>query len=139
MACKWRSESIEEMELAAALIARIVFPESAPTLQELDPLRTGETLHEALDADLTVERRALHREARDVAEEARDFDTKGIFEMLMADEEIHIGIDFLETEIDLLVRIGEASSGDLNARPADGASRGPRVQDQDSAGRAGGS
>lgn len=77
------------------------------------------TLHDALDAALKAEHRALHREACDVAEEGH--------------------IDFLETEIDLLVRIGEASSGDLNARPADGVSRGPWVQDLGSAGRAGGS
>lgn len=37
MARKWRGESIEEMELAAALIARIVFLEDAPNLAGARP------------------------------------------------------------------------------------------------------
>jgi bacterioferritin len=119
MARKWRRESIEEMEHADRLIVRIVFLEGAPDLQKLDPLMIGETVREVLDADLKAEyrARALYREARDAAETARDYVSKDLFEDLMADEEGHI--DFLETQIDLFDCIGEASYGELNARPAD--------------------
>ncbi|MCB1370984.1 MAG: bacterioferritin, partial [Rhodobacteraceae bacterium] len=101
MAQKWRDESIEEMEHADQLIARIVFLEGFPNLQKLDPLMIGDTIREVLDADLKAEyrARALYREARDVAEEAEDYVSKGLFETLMDDEEGHI--DFLETQIDL--------------------------------------
>jgi bacterioferritin len=106
------------MEHADQLIARIVFLEGAPNLQKLDPLMIGDTVREVLDADLKAEyrARALYREARDAAKQAGDYVTKDLFEELMANEEGHI--DFLETEIDLFDRIGEANYGELNARPA---------------------
>ena len=119
MAKKWRRESIEEMEHADTLIDRIIFLEGAPNLQKLDPLMIGDTVREVLDADLKAEyrARALYREARDVAEAARDYVSKDLFEALMDDEEGHI--EFLETQIDLFDRIGEADYGQLNATPAD--------------------
>ena len=119
MAQKWRDESIEEMEHADQLIARILFLEGFPNLQKLDPLMIGDTIREVLDADLKAEyrARALYREARDVAEEAEDYVSKGLFETLMDDEEGHI--DFLETQIDLFDRIGAEEYGLLNATPAD--------------------
>ena len=40
-----------------------------------------------------------------------------LFEELMADEEGHI--DYLETQIDLVGRIGEQNWGQLNALPTD--------------------
>ena len=119
MAHKWRRESIEEMEHADALIARIIMLEGAPNLQKLDPLMIGDTVREVLDADLKAEyrARALYREARNAADAARDYVTKDLFETLMADEEDHV--DFLETQIDLFDRIGEAEYGLLNARSTD--------------------
>jgi bacterioferritin len=119
MARKWKHESIEEMVHADRLIDRIVFLEGAPNLQKLDPLMIGDTVREVLDADLKAEyrARALYREARDVAEAARDYVSKDLFEKLMDDEEGHI--DFLETQIDLFDRIGDAEYGQLNATPAD--------------------
>jgi bacterioferritin len=119
MADKWRDESIEEMEHADELIARIIFLDGAPNLQKLDPLMIGDTVREVLDADLKAEyrARALYREARDVAAAVGDEVTKVLFERLMSDEEDHI--DFLETEIDLFDRVGEAEYGTLNALPAD--------------------
>ena len=121
MAHKWKHESIEEMEHADKLIVRIIFLEGAPNLQKLDPLMIGDTVREVLDADLKAEyrARALYREARDVAEAAEDYVSKDLFEELMADEEGHI--DFLETQIDLFDRIGEANYGQLNATPAEDA------------------
>lgn len=43
--------------------------------------------------------------------------SKNLFEELIADEEGHI--DFLETQLDLLGRIGEQNWGQLNAKPTD--------------------
>lgn len=119
MARKWRAESIEEMEHADLLIARIIFLEGHPNLQQLDPLMIGDDIREVLDADLKAEYRAreLYREARDVSVEAKDYVTKDLFETLMEAEEGHI--DFLETQIDLYDKIGPEKYGTLNARPVD--------------------
>ena len=116
---KERAESIEEMHHADRLVDRIIFLEGHPNLQTLDPLRIGESPRETLDCDLAAEHdaRTLYAEARDYCEKVKDFVTKDLFEELMADEEGHI--DYLETQIDLVDRIGEQNWGQLNAKPAD--------------------
>jgi bacterioferritin len=113
-----RAESIEEMQHADRLIARIIFLGGHPNLQKLDPLRIGQTLRETLEADLAAEHdaRTLYIEARDHCESVKDYVTKALFEELIADEEGHI--DFLETQIDLFDRLGEANYGLLQAKPA---------------------
>jgi hypothetical protein len=60
--------------------------------------------------------RALYIEARDHCEKVSDYVTKALFEELITDEEGHI--DFLETQIDLFDRLGEANYGLLQAKPA---------------------
>ena len=50
-------------------------------------------------------------------EKVGDFVSKNLFEELMQDEEGHI--DYLETQIDLVKRIGEENWGQLNALPTD--------------------
>ena len=119
IAAKSRAESIEEMQHADRLIARIIFLEGHPNLQKLDPLRIGQTLRETLDCDLTAEHdaRKLYIEARKHCEEVGDFTTKSLFEELIADEEGHI--DFLETQIALFDSLGAERYGQLNAKPAD--------------------
>jgi len=121
MAKKSREESIEEIEHADKLIARIIFLEGHPNLQVLDPLRIGETLKETMECDLEAEysARALYKEARDVCREAGDYVTMELFEGLMGDEEGHI--DFLETQLQLYDTIGAENFGQLNAVPADAA------------------
>lgn len=120
MAKKSREESIEEMEHADKLIERIIFLEGHPNLQKLDPLRIGQTPKETLECDLAAEidARALYKEAREYCREAGDFVSMGLFEQLMSDEEDHI--DFLETQLDLYERIGEANYAQLNASKMDG-------------------
>ena len=119
MAKKSREESIEEMEHADSLIQRIITLGGHPNLQKLDPLRIGQTVQETLEADLAGEESAakLYRESRDVCFEAKDYVTMKLFEDLLADEEGHI--DFLETQIELYNKLGEAAYMQLNASTYD--------------------
>ncbi|MEX0316359.1 MAG: bacterioferritin [Ruegeria sp.] len=119
MAKKSREESIEEMGHADKLIERIIFLEGHPNLQKLDPLRIGQSPKETLECDLAAEidARALYKEAREYCREAGDYVSMSLFEELMADEEGHI--DFLETQLDLYERIGEANYAQLNASKMD--------------------
>ncbi len=116
---KSRKESIEEMHHADRFIDRIIFLEGHPNLQTLDPLRIGETPKETLECDLAAELEAigLYKEARDHCESVRDYVSKNLFEALIADEEGHA--DYLETQLDLLNRIGEQNWCQLNAQPTD--------------------
>lgn len=102
----WRKESIEEMEHADKLIDRIIFLDGFPNMQVLDPLHIGQNVPEVLDCDLKAEysARALYEEAATYCHGAKDYVTRDIFEQLMKDEEHHI--DFLETQIDLVKKIG---------------------------------
>ncbi len=119
MAKKSREESIEEMEHADKLIERILMLEGHPNLQKLDPIRTGQTPKETLECDLAAEEeaRALYKEARDVCHDAGDYVSMALFEELLADEEGHS--DFLETQLELLSKIGEERYAQLNATTMD--------------------
>ncbi|MBB5221084.1 bacterioferritin [Amaricoccus macauensis] len=119
LADKSRKESIEEMHHADKLMDRIIFLEGHPNLQTLDPLRIGESPVEAMKCDLAAEydARNLYKEARDYCEKVGDYVSKNLFEELMGDEEGHI--DFLETQIDLVDRIGEQNWNQLNSKSTD--------------------
>ncbi len=119
MAKKSREESIEEMHHADAIIERIIFLEGHPNLQQLDPLRIGQSPKESLQCDLAAEEeaRALYSEACQYCRDVGDFGTMAIFEKLLADEEGHI--DFLETQLALHDRIGQENFAKLNASKMD--------------------
>jgi len=106
LAKTWRKESIEEMEHADLLIARILFLEGHPNMQPSDGLRIGQDIKSVLECDLAaeVDARALYLEAARHCETANDRVSKNVFEKLTADEEHHI--DFLETQIELIRQIG---------------------------------
>jgi bacterioferritin len=106
MAKVWRKESIEEMEHADKLTARILFFDGFPNMQVLDPLRIGQNVKEIIECDLAAEMsaRALYQEAATYCHSVKDYVTRDLFEKLMSDEEHHI--DFLETQLDLISRIG---------------------------------
>ncbi len=110
-----RAESIEEMQHADKLTARIILLEGHPNFQTLNPLLIGQNLREVLDCDLQAEysARDLYREARMVCHEAGDFVSMQLFEQLLQDEESHI--DHIETEISLIERIGIENYGLLQA------------------------
>lgn len=119
LAAKERAESIEEMHHADKIVERIIFLEGFPNLQNVAPLRIGQSVREVLECDLAGEKEAWdsYTRSRDVCEEAGDYVTKNLFEELIADEEGHI--DFLETQLQLLETIGEERYGLLNAVSAD--------------------
>ena len=106
LAKQWRKESIEEMEHADKLVDRIIFLDGFPNMQVLDPLHIGQNVKEVLACDLAAEMsaRALYQEAAHFCNGAKDYVTRDLFEKLMSDEEHHI--DFLETQIDLVSKIG---------------------------------
>ncbi len=106
LAKKWRQESIEEMQHADKFTVRIIFLEGFPNMQVLDPLHIGQNVKEVLEADLQAEygARSLYQEAAEYCASVKDFPSHDLFKELMADEEGHI--DFLETQIDLVERLG---------------------------------
>lgn len=103
---KWRAESIEEMVHADKLIERIIFLDSFPNMQTLESLHIGRTIAEVIDRDLRLEMdaRALYVEAATYCHGAHDYVSRDLFEELLKDEEKHI--DFLETQRDLVARLG---------------------------------
>ena len=119
LAEKSRAESIEEMQHADRLIARIIFLEGHPNLQKLDSLRIGQNIKETLECDLAGEHdaRTLYIEARRHCDSVGDYVSRALFDALIADEEGHI--DFLETQLGLFEKLGEEKYGLLNAKPAD--------------------
>src|ERR1700745_2478019 len=106
LAKQWRKESIEEMEHADKLVERIIFLDGFPNMQVLHPLHIGQNVKEVLDCDLAAEisARALYQEAATHCHSVKDYVTRDLFENLMAEGEHNI--DFLETPLDLIKRIG---------------------------------
>ena len=118
LAKKERAESIVEMHNADRLIDRIIFLEGHPNLQTLAPLRIGQNVKEVLEADLAGEydARTAYKASRDICHAAGDYVSMKLFEELLMDEEGHI--DFLETQLELLGKIGAEKYGQLNADSA---------------------
>ena len=119
LAAKERAESIEEMHHADKLVKRIIFLEGHPNLQTVAPLRIGTTVREVLEADLAGEYEAqrTYAESREICDKERDYVSKELFDELLMDEEGHI--DFLETQLELLNKIGDERYMLLNAKSAD--------------------
>jgi bacterioferritin len=107
------------MQHADKLVARIIFLEGHPNLQSVAPLRIGQSVKEVLESDLAGEydARTSYKRSREICNEVGDYVTMKLFEELLQDEEGHI--DFLETQLDLLSKLGEEKYGLLNATSAD--------------------
>ena len=110
-------ESVEEMHHADALIKRILFLEGLPNLQRLDAIMIGQNAEEILRADFTLEQKAVSdlRDAIPYCESVRDFPTRDLLSGILRDEEDHI--DFIETQIELITRVGIQNWIQLNSDP----------------------
>jgi bacterioferritin len=114
-----RHESIDEMKHGDRLAERILFLEGLPNFQMLGRLRIGETVEEVLRADLELEREAAEQLRGAIAhcETVRDYVSRELFEAILASEEEHI--DFLETQFEMIERMGLQNYIQLQSKPAE--------------------
>jgi bacterioferritin len=112
-------ESIDEMKHADKLIERILFLDGVPNLQDLDKLLIGETVQEIFECDLRLEQSAMPslREAIAYCESVRDFVSRDLFSEILEAEEDHV--DFIETQLDLISKIGIENYTQLQSQPAE--------------------
>ncbi len=110
-------ESIEEMHHADWLIDRILFLDGLPNLQDLGKLRIGESVKEILECDLALEHVAipLLRDAMEYCEQQRDYISRDLFGRILHNEEEHV--DYLETQFDLIGRVGIENYTQLQSAP----------------------
>ncbi len=115
-----RHESIDEMKHADILAERILFLNGLPNFQAIHKLKVGETVEEILKADLAVEHEAipLLRDAIEHCETVRDYTSREIFARILESEEEHV--DFLETQFDMIERMGLENYVQLNSKAAGG-------------------
>ncbi|MGH7091188.1 MAG: bacterioferritin [Stellaceae bacterium] len=99
-------ESVTEMRHADKLIERILFLEGLPNLQDLDKLLIGENVKEVLECDLKLELKGRDDLKAAIAdsESARDFVSRDLFVDILESEED--SIDFIETQLDLIPKVG---------------------------------
>ncbi len=112
-------ESIDEMKHADRLIERILFLNGLPNLQELGKLMIGESVKEILECDLKLEHDALPTLQNAIAhcEKVGDYATRHLFREILSSEEEHV--DFLETQFDMIERMGIENYTQLQSSPAE--------------------
>ncbi|MBJ7903274.1 bacterioferritin [Streptomyces sp. NPDC004549] len=103
-----RAESFDEMRHAEVLTDRILLLDGLPNYQRLFHVSVGQTATEMFQADRQIEVEAIERLRRgvEIMRAKGDITSANVFEAILADEEHHI--DYLETQLDLIDKLGEA-------------------------------
>ena len=109
LAKKEYEESIGEMKHADKLMERIFVLDGLPNLQDLGKLLIGEDVPEMLGCDLQSETgaQATIKDGIAYCESVRDYVSRDLLQGILDDTEEHI--DFLETQIDLIGKVGLAN------------------------------
>ena len=99
--------SIDEMKHADELIKRILFLEGLPNVQKLSKVNIGQNITEVLNSDLTLENEAVPALKTHIktCEEIGDYVSRDLLTSILESEEEHV--DWLETQISLLAKVGE--------------------------------
>ena len=94
-------ESIDEMKHADQIIARILFLEGLPNVQDMNKVMIGEEPVECLKCDLSLEEKALTdlKNAIVDCEKLNDFVSRDLFRSILDSEEEHV--DVIETHLSI--------------------------------------
>ena len=100
------NESIDEMKHADQIIARILFLEGLPNVQDMNKVMIGEEPVECLKCDLALEEKALVdlKNAIMDSEKLQDFVSRDLFRSILDSEEEHV--DVIETHLNLVNKVG---------------------------------
>ena len=100
-------ESIDEMKHADQIIARILFLEGLPNVQDMHKVMIGEEPVECLKCDLALEEKALVdlKNAIVDADKLNDFVSRELFRAILDSEEEHV--DVIETHLGLVKKVGK--------------------------------
>ena len=106
LAAHSRQESLEEMQHADAVIARLLYLEGVPNMQRYMQINVGQTVPEQHAFDLSLEKDAVERLNRGVklCMEQGDSGSRALLEKILMDEEEHV--DWLEAQIEMIGVIG---------------------------------
>jgi bacterioferritin len=107
LANQMRVRTADEPVTINALLNRLGDLDAAPRFT-IDAPTIGATVQEALDNDMALQRctRPMLNTAAEAAAAAHDATSRNLIEKILADEEQHLA--WLETEIDLCAKLGEA-------------------------------
>lgn len=99
-------EYADELGHADLYAKRILFLEGTPTLRKFDPLNIKKNVEDILRSDLNLEFHSIEnlRKGIKYADSIQDYVSKDIMTQILKEEEKHI--DFLETELNLMIKIG---------------------------------